>query len=171
MKKLKFYLKCALTAFFMMCVFLSCSTDDKEFVVSQESTDLSKIANVKLVDKVGQSEIEVTTDYVKEKWENALIDEGFDVKLEKFQILESFDEIKQSKVYFLKAVSKDGTIETGAFLSSTDVKGVYVLEKKTCSCQGCPTGCNLVVSGSSCSCSPCTGPNKSCTKTETVVIE
>lgn len=158
-------------SFSVICLLFSCSKDSQYFVVDTDSATLEKISNIKLVDIVDQNKIEVTTDYVKDKWEKALIDKGDNVKLEKFQILESFDEINNTKVYFLKAVSSDGKVETGAFMTSTDEAGVYVLGKKICKCVGSPTGCHLVVTGNDCDCSPCTGTNKSCTKTEEVVIE
>ena len=171
MKKLKIVSMFVLTLFSVICLLFSCSKDSQYFVVDTESATLEKISNIKLVDIVDQNKIEVTTDYVKNKWEKALIDEGDNVKLEKFKILESFDKINNTKVYFLKAVSSDGTVETGAFMTLTDEAGVYVLGKKICKCVGCPTGCHLVVTGNDCDCSPCTGSNKACTKTEEVVIE
>lgn len=153
--------------FLLLILGLSCSKEGPDFLVSQESDNIDNIVNARLiyVDD-NNKEIEVTTNYIKDKWENALLKEGFEVKLEKFKILEGYNNEKEEKTYFLKTISVDGTIETGAFINKTDKNGVYSLAGKTCTCTGCPTGCNLVISGDNCSCSSCPGPNKSCTKTE-----
>ena len=150
-------------------IFISCTQEEQDFIISQEKGSLDEISNVTILDKVDNDEIEVTTEYLKMKWQNALKEEGFSIKLEKFEILESFDEEKGIKTFFLRTVSRDKTISTGAFLTKKS-DGVYMLGSKTCTCEGCPQGCNVVVSGSTCSCSPCTGHNKSCTKKETIII-
>jgi hypothetical protein len=148
--------------------FVACGKDEPDFIIAQESDTIDNIINARLitVDDNNQ-EIDVTTHYIKDKWERALSKEGFKVELGKFQILEGFDKDKGTKLYFLKTISTDGTIQTGAFINKTDKEGVYSLRGKVCTCTGCPTGCNLVISGDKCSCSSCPGPNKSCTKTET----
>lgn len=154
--------------FLILILGISCSKEVPDFLVSQESVSIDNIVNVKLIDDdINNQGVEVTTSYIKDKWENTLRKEGFDVKLEKFEILEGFNSEKGSKIYFLKSTSSDGTIEIGAFINKTDKNGVYSLAGKTCTCTGCPTGCNLVISNGNCSCSSCPGPNKSCTKTET----
>ena len=153
--------------FVLLILALSCSKDGSDFLVSQESNNIDTIVNAKLIYIENNQEVEVTTNYIKDKWENALRKEGFEVKLNKFEILEGFNKKNGEKIYFLKTISEDGTLETGAFINKTDKIGVYSLSSKTCTCTGCPTGCNLVISGDNCSCSSCPGPNKSCTKTET----
>ncbi len=171
MSKINSKLKCSFFLMLLSLVFVACSKNDSDFIVSQESDDINTIVNAKLIDIENSQEIEVTTDYIKDKWEKALKEEGFNVKLDKFQILETVDETDQSTLYFLKTTSTDGTIQTGAFIYKTEKDGVYKLGGKTCTCEGCPTGCELQVNGTKCSCSSCPGPNRSCTKTETILID
>ena len=153
---------------FLIILMSSCSKEESDFITSQEENNVENIVNAKLVDVNDNGiEVTVTTDYLKNKWEKSLIEEGYDVKLGKFEILEGYDDGNNEKIYFLRTISSDGTVNTGAFLKKTDREGVYRLGWKTCTCQGCPTGCNLKIEGDKCSCTSCPGPNKSCTKTET----
>jgi len=157
--------------FVLPFLFASCSKNEADFVDETESTNLESIINVQLIDDENN---EVTTDYLKAKWESELAAEGDVLELGKFEVITSSLE-DGTPTYFLKVVSTDGTLETGAFmvknegglLSATS----YTLKAKTCSCKGCSSGCNLTVSGSSCYCSNCPPwGNQSCIKTETIII-
>lgn len=107
---------------------------------------------------------------IAELWQNQLAEEGKNVKFEKFEILTSKDDKTNKVYYFLKTVSNDKTIETGAFFTKTKLG--MLLTDKECSCAGCPNGCNLTVFGSTCSCSSCGyGGNQTCTKTEKAVVK
>jgi len=158
----------------------SCSiVEEPDFVYNKESLSLKNIAKVEIYDLKGNKATQISSNYLKEKWESQIKEEeGITVILEKFEILESIMD-NGERTYFLKAKSIDGTIETGAFLTKDkninklyDISSnSYLLGSKTCTCEGCSSGCNLTVTGSICSCSPCPpGPNQ-CVKTETVVIE
>jgi len=158
---------------------LSCSKETDEFVTNVDADSIDKILNVNLYDINQEGEaVTISTAYLKEKWEGQLFEEGFDVDLHKFQILESETEDSE-KVYFLKAVSKDGTLETGAFIEKSEfleqnaglTDGSYVLKGKTCTCQGCATSCVLTVTGKICRCSDCPPGPILCIKTETIVIQ
>ena len=93
------------------------------------------------------------------------------MELENFKIVQSFDDETGSNTYFLKAISKNRTIETGAFLNK-GADGNYILGGKECSCSGCPNGCHLEVTGTRCTCSGCgQDTSKKCTKTERVIIQ
>ena len=149
----------------------SCSNQKTEFNDQIESADLESTIHAQLLDS--NNDI-VTTDFLKAKWERELEDEGINIKLEKFEIIQSFNEHKGVETFFLKAKSSDGTFETGTFLvkhlNGTKIK--YQLSGKTYRCQGCSTGCSLTVSGTSCYCSSCpSGVSQTCVKTETVIID
>ncbi|QRM87930.1 hypothetical protein FG167_01390 [Lacinutrix sp. WUR7] len=146
--------------------FTSCSKDDQEFIVGQESLKVEEISNVELINLEGDK---ISTNLLKIQWEKQMKEEGYLVELITFEIIETYDE-QSNKLYFLKTTSKDGTIETGAFLIN-DGKGTYKLWAKECTCIGCPNGCRLEVDGSTCTCSGCgTDTSKKCTKSETVLI-
>ncbi len=155
---------------FVLFFFNSCSNEE-DFITSIDSISLDDISNVEIYDVAQQKEVIVTTDYLKTKWETSLMEEGVNVKLENFRIIESLDKETGAKVFFLLTSSKDKTIETGAFLTKTD-NGSYRLGSKQCTCTGCPNGCNITVVGSTCSCSGCgDDTSKKCTKSETVIIQ
>lgn len=145
----------------------SCSTEETPFVENEQSPNLESIIKADLQES---DNTPITTDYLKNKWEKQLAEEGTPYKLGNFQIVTSTT-ADDEKTFFLKAVSVDGTFETGAFLikdqSSKD--GTYRLGEKTCSCKGCASGCSLQVDGNKCSCSSCPY-GSDCVKTETVVI-
>ena len=162
-KKIKFLL----TIFFVSIAFVSCNKDDSDFVVGQESLTIEDISNVKLVNTDGDL---ISTSSLKTNWEKQMKDEGFLVELNTFEIIETYDD-QNNKLYFLKTTSKDGTIETGAFLSA-QYDNVYKVGQKQCTCEGCPNGCHLEVNGSDCTCSGCPDDtSKKCTKTESIIIE
>jgi hypothetical protein len=161
-----------LGVFIIVLTLLSCSKDEANFVVNEESASLEQILNVKLLDVSNNQSIEVTTDYLKEKWEKELLKEGHKVTLGSFSILESKTD-NGELIYFLKAISTDGTLETGSFMEFNGKNlNSYTLRGKTCSCTGCPNGCNLSVNGGNCGCTACppAGGNLSCTKTETIEL-
>ncbi|WP_338733218.1 hypothetical protein [Mangrovimonas cancribranchiae] len=152
----------------ILLVLLSCSKDDQDFIVGQESLTIEEIFKTKMVDASGK---EVTTASLKTLWENKLKEEGFNVKLNTFSIIQTVDE-QDNELFFLKTISKDGTIETGAFLSFDSQSNLYKLGSKQCTCTGCPNGCHLEVEGSTCTCSGCPeDTSKKCTKSETAIIE
>ena len=161
-----------------LCFIFSCSTNGDEFVYNEEVSNLDDIAKVEIYDLKGNEATLISTDYLKEKWETQIKEEeGLSIVHEKFEILQSEME-NGEKTYFLKAKSKDGTIETGAFLkkdkSTNELYKVsvnsYILGGKTCTCEGCSSGCRLTVTGTICSCSGCPPGPIQCVKTETVVI-
>lgn len=164
MKNLKF-----LTLFFTFVVFTSCSKEN-DFLLNTESNNINEIINVKLVEKNGNNETLVTTDFLKQKWEKLSLEDGYEVEYEKFQILESIDAKTNEKFYFLKASSKDQTIQTGAFLIKQS-DNVFALGGKECTCKGCEQGCNLTVFGQNCRCSSCFPNDGKCEKTEKIIIE
>ncbi|WP_290701313.1 hypothetical protein [Lacinutrix sp.] len=144
----------------------SCSKEN-DFIYNEESSDLQKIINVSIFDETSKKEI--TTEYLKSKWENKILEQdGYDVELEKFEIIQSTDNDTKEIYYFLKSISKNRTIETGAFLIKIG-EGQYKMGAKQCSCAGCRTGCRLTITGSNCDCSKCP-PGKACTKTETAIV-
>lgn len=106
--------------------------------------------------------VSLNKESITKMWEAQLKEEGYNVKLKDFTILKSVNEAGKN-VYFLKAVSENGEIETGAFFTPTE-KGMKLI-KKECTCSGCPDGCNLTISGDYCRCSSCFN-NGTCTKTE-----
>jgi len=171
MKKILYFL---FTSIFLF----SCSHED--FVYNEEALHLDEIAKVEIYDFQGNEATLITTDYLKEKWETQIKEEeGLSVVLEKFEILLSTTENGET-TYFLKAKSKDGFIETGAFLTKDKStsglfnlsKNTYTLGSKTCTCKGCSSGCNLTTSGTSCFCSSCPPwGSQDCVKTEVIVIE
>ena len=146
----------------------SCSSEN-DFVLNTESNKINDLLNIKLIEKNSNNESIVTTDYLKEKWEKQSLKEGNEVEYEKFQILESIDEETDKKYYFLKASSKDNTIQTGAFLIKQS-ENVYALGGKECTCKGCEQGCNLTVTGQICRCSSCFPSGGKCEKTEKIII-
>lgn len=153
-------------------LFISC-TKENDFLVNEESSSLKSIINAKIIDIKNNIEIEVTTEYLKEKWEKELLEEeGTKFDLINFEILQSKTE-DGINTYFLKATSKGGSIKTGAFLTLMEGSdNVYLLRGKTCSCKGCPNGCDLLTFGTRCRCTSCpVGGSQSCIKTETVVID
>ncbi|GAA3782018.1 hypothetical protein GCM10022271_12870 [Corallibacter vietnamensis] len=106
----------------LVLTLFSCSKDDADFVVGQESLKIEDISNVNIVDVVSDVEIVVTTAYIKEKWESNFNDK-FSLKkvaFNSFKIIETDENQTGKKVYFLKAISDDRTIETGVFLKKTD---------------------------------------------------
>ncbi len=106
---------------------------------------------------------------IKQMWEKKLSDEGYKTNLDKFEILTSDSEDGKT-FYFLKVISKDSKIETGAFFTVTS-KGMLLGDKK-CTCVGCASGCNLTVFGDRCSCSACGyGGSQECKKTEETTIK
>ncbi|WP_304516807.1 hypothetical protein [Cecembia rubra] len=102
-----------------------------------------------------------------------LEDNQFEDNLLDFNMFEliSSNENDQS-FYFLKAISDDGSVETGYFLEE-DGNGGFLLSEKKCSCTGCPNGCNLSVFGGTCSRTPCwpSGENQKCEKKEEQTIK
>ncbi|WP_250432877.1 hypothetical protein [Hanstruepera flava] len=163
MKKINLLLTFILSSF----IFISCNKDDSDFVVGQESLTIEEISNVNLVNTEGKL---ISTSTLKTNWEEQMKEEGFFVELNTFEIIETYDE-NNNKLYFLKTTSKDGTIETGAFLSVED-NNVYKVGQKQCTCTGCPNGCHLEVNGNECTCSGCPeDTSKKCTKTESVIID
>lgn len=107
---------------------------------------------------------------IKKIWESRLAEEGYITKLDKFEILKSKDENAGKVVYFLKVVSKDKTIETGAFFTKT--KHGMLLGEKKCTCVGCASGCSLRTFGTDCSCTSCgIGGPQDCKKTEEQTIK
>ena len=163
MKKINLLLTIILSSF----IFISCNKDDSDFVVGQESLTIEEISNVNLVNTEGEL---ISTSTLKTNWEEQMKEEGFFVELNTFEIIETYDE-NNNKLYFLKTTSKDGTVETGAFLSK-ETGDVYRVQQKKCTCMGCPNGCKLQVNGSECTCSDCDeDTNKECTKTESAIID
>jgi len=155
------------TLLILLLLITSCSDENQDFIVGQESLTLENISNVELLDLNGNN---VSTNSLKILWEKQMKEEGLIVKLSFFEIIETYDE-QNKKIFFLKSKSEDGTIETGAFLSKELGGNTYVLAAKQCSCKGCPNGCNLVVNGTTCSCSGCpTDTSKKCEKTETAIV-
>ncbi len=161
--------------FFIMLFVISCVQDENDFVYNEESISLNDILKVKLYDISNNEAVEVTTDYLKDKWEKELAMEGINVSLEKFEIIQSKTQ-EGTATFFLKAKSTNGTVETGAFIvpqneNDTTTKlpdSSYLLKGKTCTCQGCPQGCRLHMNGSTCTCTTCpAGGSQACTKTET----
>lgn len=157
---------------------LLCSCSQDEFVYNEESLSLANIVNVDIYDLKGDKATQISTEYLKEKWESQIKkEEGMNVVIEKFEILQSFAD-NGEPTYFLKAKSKDGTIETGAFLTKNKnvnelykvSKEAYTLGSKTCTCEGCSSGCRLTVTGTICSCSSCPPGPIQCVKTEKIVV-
>lgn len=125
-----------------------------------------------------------TTELVTKNWEESLKSDGFDVKLDNFQIVKEVytdDSGIEQEVYLLRAESVDKKMSIGSI-----IKPIYVVDKtnksqkitafnissKKCKCEGCTRGCNLSTFGGNCSCSPCQGfENQSCKKTEEETIE
>lgn len=153
---------------FLPLIISSCSTDN-EFEINTKAETIEEIANVRLVyNEAEGNTIEVTTKDLQTKWEAEVKSEsGISVTLSTFEIIAS--EQDGISFYFLKAVSGDGTLETGSFLEKLN-DGTYMVRGKTCACSGCPGGCRLTVTGSLCSCSGCPFNEGSCTKTETQTI-
>ncbi len=153
---------------FLPLIITSCSTDN-EFEIDTKAETIEEIANVRLVYNESESNnIEVTTKDIQTRWAAEIKSEsGKSVTLSIFEIIASEEDGK--RFYFLKAVSEDGTLETGSFLEKIDDR-TYMVRGKTCSCSGCPNGCRLTVTGSLCSCSGCPFNEGTCIKTETQTI-
>ncbi|KFF24997.1 hypothetical protein IQ37_12845 [Chryseobacterium piperi] len=153
--------------------FLSITIQSIEITSLSTTDDDVNIENIfankfYILDRDGKI-IYLSEDDIKKMWEEKLGQEGLHVKLDKFKILNSKDSQSGKTYYFLKAVSHDKIIETGAFFSVTKF-GMLLAEKK-CSCVGCPSGCNLTVFGDRCSCSSCGyGGSQECKKTEETTI-
>jgi len=149
---------------------LACSQQEA-FILETEAVNLEKLSNVTILDSNKSEDTEITTNYIKTKWEGLMKkEEGIHVSLESFRIIKTNKADNEDDLYFLIATSKDKTIETGAFLERIS-DNVYRLGVKECSCSGCPNGCNLIVEGQNCRCSDCDeDSNKKCTKTERVII-
>ena len=140
------------------------------FYRTKKSGNLEKIANVDILD---YDDNKISTDFIKTKWETELtLKTGKKVTLDEFEILTTMNE-RGEKVYFLKVSSSDSSISTGSFLIK-DSSNTYLMRGKTCTCEGCASGCSLVVSGNICYCSGGCPSNpdgtQNCKKTETVVI-
>ena len=155
-----------LGSLFCFLLLTNCSQQE-DFVVDKASKDVTSLFGVTVVD---DNDVEVTTDYLKNKWEEEVFNEiGAKVDFQNFKILKSFE--AGNEVYFVKASSKGAMIETGAFLKKIS-DDVYALGSKECSCKGCPNGCNLEIDGTKCRCTDCSqDTNKECTKTEKAVIK
>ena len=111
--------------------------------------------------------VRLNKESIKKIWEQQIkLEDGLTVELVDFVILTSKNN-EGKTVYFLKAISKDKKLETGAFFTPT--KSGMRLGGKTCSCKGCADGCNLSISGDYCRCSSCFG-NSICEKTETQTV-
>lgn len=152
---------------FILFLFISnYSCNKNAFIVNTESSKIENLINGKLYNELNEV---ITTKKLISKWESELNEEGFDVKLSNFKIIESYNEQNDSKVYFIKSKSSDNTIETGAFINISQ-DGKAILGKKKCTCTGCPNGCELRIIGTSCSCTDCwpSETNSKCTKTETI---
>jgi hypothetical protein len=169
---MKNFLKTALLILIPLLTLNSC-TKEPDFVVNEESSSLDKLINIKLINAVEGKEVEITTNYLIEKWEKEIyIEDEVKVTLNKFKILQN--ETDQGvKIYFLKAKSSDGTINTGAFLllkKDKNGNNTFLLGDKTCTCKGCANGCELIIDGTKCRCSNCP-PDQDCVKTEKVIIK
>ena len=168
------YLK-SILFFLSLFLFFSCS-EEESFILNEESIAIEDISNVSIFNKSNGVNYEVTTEFIKKKWESELLEEGIEVELEKFIILESKDKLNSKNYYFLKAISKDGTLETGAFLNKIETKNLSIsasfeLAGKKCSCTGCTNGCAIEVVGSKCTCTSCIPRGGKCTKKEEQVVE
>lgn len=107
---------------------------------------------------------------IKKIWEKKLQEEGYNTKLNKFEILTSNNSETGEIIYFLKSISTDEKIETGAFFIKTKLG--MLLGTKECTCTGCASGCNLTIFGENCSCSSCGfGGSQECKKTEKQVVK
>lgn len=155
----------------LIIVAAACSGEDPDFVTSTVVQDIEQISNVKIIFNEGNKESRVTTKFIKDRWEKSLKEEGHNVDLKSFEIIEGFDSNKNEVIYFLRTTSSDNTIQTGAFITKGS-NGVYRMGSKQCTCEGCPQGCQLEINGTSCTCSSCEGnSNKACTKKETIIID
>lgn len=154
----------------VLCLIMYSCPSESDFIINQEVKDLNDILNIELVDQSDNSQIIVTTAYLKKKWENESLEDGYDVSYDKFQILQTQDEDTNETIYFLKATSKDNTISTGAFLSKNP-DSTYKLEGKKCTCTGCSSGCDLKVYGKSCSCTSCFPRGGKCEKKEEITLD
>ncbi len=153
-------------------IFYAC-TQEPDFILNEASTSLDKLINIKIVNSIDGKDIEISTDYLKEKWEQEISsEEAIKVTLHKFEILQNKTK-EGEKTYLLKAKSKDGTINTGTFLILKKDNGgndFFLLGEKTCTCKGCSSGCELIIDGTRCRCSGCP-PGQDCVKTEKVIIK
>lgn len=143
---------------------MSCGED--KLVVNVESPNIESLLNATLID--GISGEELNTAKIKSAWERSIFEEtGLEVELEKFNILNV--EGSDSR-YFLKSISKNGQVQTGAFLTKENA-GIFKMGTKRCTCSGkCGSGCDLTVTGSMCICSAC-GSEGDCTKIDSVEIK
>jgi len=155
---------------FVLFLMAAACSQEEDLILGKEATRVNDLVKVKLVDPSSGTKKEVTTEYLKEKWEKEALEDGYDVVFSTFELVETGEKSAGKALYFLKAVSADRTVETGAFFMM-GADGEYELGKKKCSCAGCRLGCRLSTSGGKCNCSSCPGDYKVCTKTEEAVIE
>lgn len=116
----------------------------------------------------------VSLEDIKTMWESQILEEDdMEVNLIDFQLIKSYDEDDDDFYYFLKTKDASGQISTGGFVTLIEGKSYEISAgAKECSCKGCPQGCELYISGSSCRCSNCfpNNPNSKCEKTEKQTI-
>lgn len=155
---------------FPLCITIfSCHEEEEaKLITSQKESSIEKLNLRELYDEDNNK---ITTESIKNLWEQELWEEGVSANLSEFELLTTEDE-KGEALYFLKAISDDKTIETGAFIYMMD-SGHFKLGKKKCSCTGCPSGCHLTTTGGQCNCTPCfpPGDNQKCEKKEETTIE
>ena len=150
--------------FIMSFCLISCS--EEGLVFEEERTTIESLLNATLID--GSSQEELSTAKIKSEWEKTILEEsGRKVSLSKFILIKVGGSDSR---FFLKSISEDGLVKTGAFIS-LDQMGRYKMGGKKCTCTGqCGSGCDLRVTGNQCSCSDCF-PSGDCVKTETQTIE
>jgi hypothetical protein len=115
----------------LLILFTSCVKEKNEIKRDEVGNEILALEEANFYTLSNDEIVEMKLSDIKEKWERRFLEEeNKKVDLAEFELIKSYDTLKNTYYYFLKAQDKNGLVSTGEFLEKDDEDLTFKINSK-----------------------------------------
>ncbi|WP_019037144.1 hypothetical protein [Psychroflexus tropicus] len=115
----------------LLILFTSCVKEKNEIKKDEVGNEILALEEASFYSLSNDDKVNMKLNDIKEKWERRFLEEeNKKVDLAEFELIKSYDTLKDTYYYFLKAKDKKGLVSTGEFLEKDDEDLTFKINSK-----------------------------------------